>query len=87
MKSAVFGADGIASGIEAGAPYVDMGTIRPMDTDEIAAGLGKHGIALVDAPVGRTSAHAISGELLIMAGGTAEDSPWRRWCWNAWATR
>ena len=73
VKQAVFGEDGIATGIEAGALYIDMSTILPMDTDEIAAGLGEKGIAMVDAPVGRTSVHAVSGELLIMAGGTAED--------------
>lgn len=73
VKQAVFGEGGIAEGIDSTALYIDMSTILPMDTDEIAAGLKARGIAMVDAPVGRTSAHAISGELLIMAGGSAAD--------------
>ncbi len=70
---AVFGADGIADEIREDALYIDMSTILPADTDEIGRRLAERGIAMVDAPVGRTSQHAIEGTLLIMIGGSDEN--------------
>jgi 4-hydroxybutyrate dehydrogenase/sulfolactaldehyde 3-reductase len=52
---------------------IDMSTILPVVTDEIAERLAATGRRLVDAPVGRTSRHAEEGKLLIMAGGDAAD--------------
>ncbi len=50
-----------------------MSTILPTVTDEISTYLNASGHRLVDAPVGRTSKHAVEGKLLIMAGGEEED--------------
>lgn len=74
VESAVFGDQGVATGMQAGddALFIDMSTILPAMTDRVAQGLAEKGIAMVDAPVGRTSQHAIDGELLIMAGGDDE---------------
>jgi len=72
VRSVLFGEDGVVSGIEKGATIVDMSTIHPAQTDALAADLAARGIAFVDAPVGRTSDHAIKGTLLILAGADAE---------------
>lgn len=72
VKLVLFGENGIATHLKTDAIYVDMSTIHPDDTDQIRAGIAKHDIAMVDAPVGRTSMHAETGQLLIMAGGESE---------------
>jgi 4-hydroxybutyrate dehydrogenase/sulfolactaldehyde 3-reductase len=72
VEEAVFGPSGIAETIRKDALYIDMSTIAPLVTDRIAARLGKRGIAMVDAPVGRSVQHAVDGKLLIMVGGTAD---------------
>jgi len=53
--------------------FIEMSTIHPLETDEIRSTLHAKDIAMVDAPVGRTSEHAYTGTLLIMAGGEEED--------------
>lgn len=73
VESAVFGHDGIAAGISPGALYIDMSTILPALTDSIGERLAQQDIAMVDAPVGRSSQHAVEGKLLIMVGGSDDD--------------
>ena len=73
VKEAAFGSQGAVHGMASSALFIDMSTILPTETDAIGAQLAKHGIAMVDAPVGRTSQHAIDGQLLIMAGGDSAD--------------
>lgn len=73
VEEAVFGKAGIAEAMAKEALYIDMSTILPTATDRIARRLGEAGIAMVDAPVGRTSAAAVTGTLLILAGGDAAD--------------
>ena len=73
VMDAVFGASGVCEGVDRGALVIDMSTVLPMDTDEIGRRLRDHGVAMVDAPVGRSSQHAVDGKLLIMAGGAAGD--------------
>lgn len=72
VRSAVFEAGGIAEGMSENALYVDMSTIGPLDTDQIREQLAERGLSMIDAPVGRTSAAARTGTLLIFAGGTPE---------------
>ena len=69
VEQAVFGANGIAEGISKEAVYVDMSTILPDETRAIGGRLAEAGIAMVDAPVGRTSAHAAAGTSTFMVGG------------------
>ncbi len=73
VQQAVFGDDGLAQGLDTGCLFIEMSTIHPQQTDSIRAELAKRGIAMVDAPVGRTSVEAESGDLLIMAGGQEDD--------------
>lgn len=70
VEEALFGKDGAAAAMGKGALYIDMSTIAPTVTDRIAAKMKERGIEMMDAPVGRTSQHAVEGKLLIMAGGS-----------------
>jgi len=73
VEAALFGDNGAARTLSPEALFIDMSTILPADTDRIAARLKEMDIAMVDAPVGRSSQHAEEGTLLIMAGGTEAD--------------
>lgn len=72
VEAALFGPDGVAASLRPGMTLIDMSTIAPAVTDRIAAVMAARGVAMVDAPVGRTSQHAVDGKLLIMVGGTPE---------------
>jgi len=65
----MLGAGGVAEAMPAAALYVDMSTILPDESDAVRAALAERGIVMVDAPVGRTATEAVTGTLLIMAGG------------------
>jgi len=65
-------ADGIFAGARSGAVVVDMSTISPRVTRELAAEAEARGLSWVDAPVSGGQKGAIEGTLTIMAGGTAE---------------
>lgn len=73
VESALFGEAGIAKALPPDALYIDMSTILPAQTDRIARRLREQGTSMVDAPVGRSSQHAVEGKLLIMAGGEVAD--------------
>lgn len=73
VENALFGPAGVAESLPRDALYIDMSTILPAQTDRIAKRLSELGIHMVDAPVGRSSQHAVEGKLLIMAGGDASD--------------
>ena len=73
VMDAVFGVSGVCEGVDRGALFIDMSTVLPMETDEIGQRLREHDIAMVDAPVGRSSQHAVDGKLLSMVGGEAGD--------------
>jgi len=72
VKSVIFGEDGITSTLSKNALLIDMSTIHPLETDALIKEMEKQGFSMMEAPVGRTSEHAVRGELLIMAGGTKE---------------
>lgn len=72
VRAALLGEQGAASAMDASALCVDMSTIHPLESDAIRADLTARGIGMVDAPVGRTSVHAIEGKLLVMAGAQPE---------------
>lgn len=51
---------------------IEMSTIHPLESDRIRASLGELGIAMVDAPLGRTALDCKEGKSLIMAGGAPD---------------
>jgi 2-hydroxy-3-oxopropionate reductase len=65
--------DGLLPGAREGSLVIDMSTISPVVTREIAAECGERGIGWVDAPVSGGDVGAREGTLSIMAGGSEED--------------
>ena len=69
VEKLVYAEDGILAGIKEGAVLIDYGTSIPASTRKIGADLAKKGAGMIDAPLGRTPAHAKDGLLNIMASG------------------
>lgn len=69
VESLVFGKNGIMAGIKEGATLIDFGTSIPASTRKIGAALADKSAGMLDAPLGRTPAHAKDGLLNIMAAG------------------
>ena len=69
VEKLVYGDDGILAGVKEGAVLIDFGTSIPASTRKIGAELAKKGAGMIDAPLGRTPAHAKDGLLNIMAAG------------------
>jgi len=63
------GEDGIIAGLRPGTVVVDFGTSLPASTRALGAEVAAAGGTLLDAPLGRTPAHARDGLLNIMAAG------------------
>jgi len=72
VEGLVYAEDGILAGIKDGAVLIDFGTSIPASTRKIGADLAKKGAGMIDAPLGRTPAHAKDGLLNIMASGDQE---------------
>lgn len=71
VRQVVLGEDGAAFGAKPGAVIVDMSTISPQVTQEIAASLKERGIQMLDAPVSGGDVGARNATLSIMVGGDA----------------
>ena len=69
VESLIYGEVGILAGIKEGATVIDFGTSVPTSTRKIGADLAAKGAGMIDAPLGRTPAHAKDGLLNIMAAG------------------
>lgn len=69
----ILGEDGIVAAGDPPALVIDMSTIDPGRTVEIAAKLADRGIGFVDAPVSGGEKGAIEGTLSVMAGGSESD--------------
>ncbi len=68
----MLGEDGVAAHMKPGATFIDMSSINPMASKEIAAELEKKGIEMLDAPVSGGEPKAIDGTLSFMVGGKQE---------------
>ncbi len=73
VTDVVLGEDGILRGAAHGGLIVDMSTISPVVTGELAATAAAQGVGYVDAPVSGGDVGAREARLSIMAGGSAED--------------
>jgi len=73
VEKVVLGKNGVIQGARPGAIIVDMSTISPKATRNIAKELGKKGIKMLDAPVSGGPEGAKKGTLAIMVGGNPED--------------
>ncbi len=73
VREVVAGESGLLEGINEGALLVDMSTISPVVTEELAQKVGERGASMLDAPVSGGDVGAIEGTLSIMVGGSEED--------------
>lgn len=73
VKTVVLGENGIAEVMRKGSLLLDMSSISPVDSVEIAEALKEKGIRMLDAPVSGAYAKAVDGTLSIMVGGLDED--------------
>ncbi len=69
VKAVMYGEEGAIAGMKAGAILIDMSTIDPSTSIEIAEELKKRGKHMLDAPVGGSRVHAAEGQLTAMVGG------------------
>ena len=69
VREAVLAADGVIEGIRPGSVLVDMSTIDPVTTKDIATKLSERGVTMLDAPVARGVPAAVAGTLAIFVGG------------------
>ena len=66
------GEDGIVAGLGPGKVFVEMSTVSPALSRQIAGGVSATGAAMLDAPVSGSVTTLEKGQLSIMVGGDAE---------------
>ncbi len=72
VREAVLGPNGVRDGAKPGTILVDMSSIAPLASQEIAAQAQAKGVAMLDAPVSGGEPKAVAGTLAIMVGGPQE---------------
>jgi 2-hydroxy-3-oxopropionate reductase len=72
VEEVVLGANGILAGSRPGSLIVDMSSINPLVSQQIAAACAAKGVDFLDAPVSGGEPKAIEGTLAIMVGGSEE---------------
>ena len=72
VKKAVLAKEGVINGVHAGQILIDMSSIAPLISQEIAKELNKKGVEMLDAPVSGGQEKAQLGTLAIMVGGKEE---------------
>jgi 3-hydroxyisobutyrate dehydrogenase-like beta-hydroxyacid dehydrogenase len=69
LDAITLGPDGILAGLAEGKVYVDMSTVSPRASQELAARVDSLGAHMLDAPVSGSIPQAESGTLAIIVGG------------------
>jgi 2-hydroxy-3-oxopropionate reductase len=72
VREAVLGPNGVLEGARPGTILVDMSSIAPLASQQIAARAQEKGVAMLDAPVSGGEPKAVAGTLAIMVGGPRE---------------
>ena len=72
VKTAILGENGVLEGAKPGLVLIDMSSIAPLASQEVAAAVAKKGVEMLDAPVSGGEPKAIDGSLSIMVGGKKE---------------
>jgi 3-hydroxyisobutyrate dehydrogenase len=70
VQAALVGADGVLSALEPGSYVVDVSTISPTATKELAEQAQQHGVLFADAPVSGSSIGAETATLTMMVGAS-----------------
>ncbi len=71
VEAVILGENGVIHGVRPGSLVIDMSTISPQTTREIAAKLKEKEVHMLDAPISGGSEGAAKGTLSIMVGGDA----------------
>lgn len=69
VKTVVLGEGGILEGVKPGSVLIDMSSIAPLASQQVAAALAEKGVAMLDAPVSGGEPKAVDGTLSVMVGG------------------
>lgn len=69
VKTVVLGDNGVLEGAKEGTILIDMSSIAPEASQEIAKACAQKGIRMIDAPVSGGEPKAVDGTLSIMVGG------------------
>jgi 2-hydroxy-3-oxopropionate reductase len=72
VKEVALGAHGIVEGARRGSILIDMSSIAPATSREVATALEAKGVEMLDAPVSGGEPKAVDGTLAIMVGGKPE---------------
>jgi len=72
VEEVLFGANGVAAGLTPGKVVIDMSSISPIATKDLAARINALGCQYLDAPVSGGEVGARNGTLSIMVGGPPE---------------
>jgi 2-hydroxy-3-oxopropionate reductase len=72
VKEVALGKNGLIAGATAGSVLIDMSSIAPLASKEIAEALSVKGIEMLDAPVSGGEPKAINGTIAVMVGGKRE---------------
>ena len=72
VKKVVMGKEGVIEGVKKGQVLIDMSSIAPLVSQEIAKGLYEKGVEMLDAPVSGGQEKAKAGSLAIIVGGKEE---------------
>lgn len=71
LRAITHGEDSILAGLSAGKVYVDMSTVSPRLSRQLAARVSETGAQMLEAPVSGSVGAVESGTLIIFAGGDA----------------
>lgn len=72
VKEVMLGEGGVIETVRSGAVFIDMSSISPIASQEVAEQLAKKGVKMLDAPVSGGEPKAIDGTLAFMVGGEKE---------------
>lgn len=72
VNQVILGANGVIEGAKVGLIVVDMSSIAPLVSRELAARLAEKDVEMLDAPVSGGQPKAIEGTLSVMVGGKEE---------------
>lgn len=69
VRAVILGKDGVLEGIKPNSVVIDMSSINPLVSQEVAGALKEKGAVMLDAPVSGGETGAIQRTLAIMVGG------------------
>ncbi|KGA98805.1 tartronate semialdehyde reductase [Alkalihalobacillus alcalophilus ATCC 27647 = CGMCC 1.3604] len=69
VRAALFGPNGVMEGTKEGLIIIDMSSVSPVDSKQMASQVAEKGVHFLDAPVSGGEPKAIDGTLAIMVGG------------------